>query len=375
MFVPVSKPLLGKEEIKLVTQALVRKEISGFRGSFIKEFEEKFADFCDAKYAATVNSGTTALHLAVAVLGIGPGDEVLVPTMTMMSSFFAVLYTGAKPISVDCDPTTHNIDPALIEEKITRRTKAIMVVHLYGHPVDMDSVLKIARKHKLFVIEDCAEAHGALYKGGKVGSLGDIGCFSFYANKIITTGEGGMITTNNLALYEKAKLLKNLAFGEKHKLMHQAIGFKYQMTNVQAAIGVAQLNKIKKIIKLKRQMAKFYLNNLASIKDIQLPVEKPYAFNVYWMFNIVLKGKLSGKRAFFMDELKKRGVETREDFVPFDEQEIFIKKSLAHKGGCPVASKIGRDGLYLPSGTDIGKNELKYVVNQVKEVVQLLSGE
>ena len=241
MFVPVSKPLLGKAEEKLVLEAVRSGRISGLGGIFIKEFEEKFSDFCGTKYAVTTTSGTTALHLATATLGIRKGDEVLVSTFTNMATFFAVLYQGAKPIPIDSEPRTLNLDPKLLESKITSKTKAIIVVHIYGHPVDMDPVLKIARKHKLFIVEDAAEAQGAEYKSKKVGSLGDIGCFSFFANKIMTTGEGGMITTNSKKLAERARMLKSMAFGKENKFMHQDIGYNYRLTNVQAAIGCGQM--------------------------------------------------------------------------------------------------------------------------------------
>jgi perosamine synthetase len=369
MFVPVSQPLLGENERKYVRDAIEKGDISGLFGDYIKKFEDSFAKFCNVKHAIIANSGTTALHLAVAGLGIGPGDEVLVQSFTNMASFFAVLYQGAKPIPVDSEADTLNIDFRDVERKITKKTKAIMVVHIYGHPVDMDPIMKIAKKHNLFVIEDCAEAHGAEYKGKKVGSIGHIGCFSFYSNKIITTGEGGGLTTNNDELAKRIRSIKNLAFGDVDKFMHKELGFKYQMTNIQAAIGYAQTQKIEKILKIKRDIAKFYLDSLKGIKEIQLPVEKSYAKNVYWMFNIVLRGKLKGKRKWFMDELKKRGVDTREDFVPFNQQEIFLKQGLTKKSDCPIINELYGDGLYLPSGTKISKKELQYVVKQIKEVI------
>jgi perosamine synthetase len=373
MFVPVSQPLLGDIETKYVTDAIKKGDISGLSGTYIKQFEDSFAKYCGVKHMITVNSGTTALHLAIAVLGIGKGDEVLVATFTNMATFFAVLYEGAKPIPIDVDPRTLNIDPTKLEKKITKKTKAIIVVHLYGHPADMDPIMKIAKKHKLYVIEDAAEAHGALYKGKKVGSIGHINCFSFYSNKIVTTGEGGGITTNNDEWNAKARLLKNLAFGEKDKFMHQALGFKFQMTNLQAAVGAAQMTKIDTIIKIKRDMAKAYLKGLAGIPEIQLPVEERYAFNVYWMFNIVLRGKLSGRRREFMTELKKRGVDTREDFVPYNQQKVFIKQGLTKPSDCPVVNTLYDDGLYLPSGTKISKKEIEYVINNVREVVRELT--
>ncbi len=374
MFVPVSKPLIGEIEEQYVGDAIRRKEISGLVGTYLKEFESGFAKFCKVKHAATLNSGTTAIHLAVAALGIGAGDEVLVSTLTNMATFFAVLYQGAVPVPVDSEPETLNIDPALIEAKITSKTKAIIVVHLYGHPADMDPIMEIARRHKLFVIEDAAEAHGARYKDRMVGSIGDIGCFSFYSNKIITTGEGGMVTTNSDELDERMRSIKNLAFGTDNKFMHVAVGFKYQMTNLQAALGAAQLTRIEDIISRKRSLASFYTEAFSQEKDIQTPVEKPYAFNVYWMYNIVLRGALEGKRAAFMEELKKRGVESREDFVPFNQQKIFIDQGIVDPESCPVANRIGANGLYLPSGNDISEEELEYVAKNVVEVAHLLKG-
>jgi perosamine synthetase len=375
MFVPVSKPLLGKEEQDRVNDAICSGNISSYQGGYIKEFEEKFAKFCGVKHAISVSSGTAALHLAVIALGLKKGDEIIVPTLTMMSSIFAPLYEGVKPVPIDIDKKTYNLDPKLIEEKITPKTKAIMVVHLYGHPVDMDLVMNIAKKYKLFVIEDAAEAHGAKYKGKMVGGIGDIGCFSMYANKIITTGEGGMVTTNNDNFAQKIRNIKSLAFGKDQKLMHQDIGYNYRLANLQAAVGVGQLEKINRILKIKRKMSSYYLSNLSDIKDIILPYEAPYAFSVYWMFHIVLKGKLSGRRSEFIKLLKEEGVETREDFVPYHEQNIFIERGLVKGDECPLASKYAKDGLYLPSGTDITAKELKYVSKSVHKVVKKILNE
>ncbi len=372
MFVPVSRPLMGEIEEKYVGDAVRQKEISGLSRQFIPQFESEFAKFCTVKHAATVNSGTTAIHLAIATLGIGKGDEVLVASLTNMATFFAVLYEGATPIPIDSEPDTLNINPALLEAKITPRTKAIIVVHLYGHPCDMDPIMHIARAHNLYVIEDAAEAHGARYNGQVVGSIGDIGCFSFYSNKIITTGEGGMLTTNNDEWAARARLIKNLAFGNENKFMHQAIGFKYQMTNLQAALGAAQMTRVQDIIGRKREIAAYYNNLFAAELDIQTPIEKPYAFNVYWMYNVVLNGALSGKRKRIIDELKKRDIESREDFVPFNQQEIFIAQGIADPASCPVANRLGADGMYLPSGNDISPEELAYTAEQFLAVVRLV---
>jgi perosamine synthetase len=374
MKIPVSRPFIGEEEKELVDEALKRTEISGMAGSFIPRLEDEFAAYCGSKYGVAVSNGTTALHLALATLGIGPGDEVLVDTFTNMASFFAVHYTGATPVPVDIEPDTWNLDPKLIEEKITPATKAIMVVHIYGHPTDMDPVLEIARKHKLFIVEDCAEAHGAEYKGKRVGSLGDIGCFSFYANKILTTGEGGMLTMNDSEYADRARSLRSLAYGKgEQKFMHSAIGFNYRLSNVLAAIGCAQLSKIEETIAHKRKIADFYNKQLGAIQELQLPVEKSYAKNVYWMFQVVLRGSMAGKRKIVMEELNKRGIETREAFMPYNLQEIFIKRGLVRKDDCPVANNIGENGFYLPSGPIMSEEELGFVTDSIEEIISIYS--
>lgn len=373
MHIPVGKPLFGAIEKEYVNDALDRTEISGFSGGYTTKFETAFAEFCGVKEAVTVSNGTTALHLALVALGIKAGDEVLVSTFTNMATFFAVLYQGAIPVPIDSEPDTLNMDPSLLEAKITSRTKAIIVVHIYGHPADMDPILAMAKKHNLYVVEDAAEAHGAEYKGRRTGSLGDIGCFSLYANKIITTGEGGMITTNNKELADKARSLKSLAFGTENKFMHADTGFNYRMTNMQAAFGAAQMTHAEDVINRKRIMAEYYLKHLANIPGLSLPVEKDYAKNVYWMFNILLEGPLSGKRAAFMKGLAERGVESREDFIPFNDQEIYIRQGFTKSEDCPVASNAGREGFYIPSGTDITEEEQEYVVSQIKQVAEALS--
>ncbi|MEK7169274.1 MAG: DegT/DnrJ/EryC1/StrS family aminotransferase [Patescibacteria group bacterium] len=368
MHIPVSRPLIGEEEKKSVMAALDSGEISGNFGKFIGEFENGFAGYSGCSYGVTASNGTTALHLALATLKIGPGDEVLVSTFTNMASFFAVLYTGAKPVPIDIEPDTWNLDPLLIEAKVNSRTKAIMAVHIYGHPADMDPILAIAKKHNLFVIEDAAEAHGAEYNGKKAGSLGDIGVFSFYANKIITTGEGGMLITNKKEYADRARSLKSLAYGSGNKFMHAEVGFNYRLTNIQAALGCAQLKNIETVIRKKREIADFYLKNLKDLADIRLPIEKSYAKNVYWMFHVELKGKLEGKRKEVMEALKDKGIETREAFIPANMQEIFIKQGWTKEGDCPAANRTGKNGFYLPSGPIMSEEELNYVVSSLKEI-------
>lgn len=363
---PVSEPLLDHAEAAYVAGALADGAISGYFGQFLDRFEREFANFCECKHAVAVVNGTAAIHLALAVLDIGAGDEVLVAAYTNMATFFPVLYQGARPIPIDIEPDTWNIDPRLIEAKITSRTRAIIVVHIFGHPVDMDPVVEIAQRHNLYVIEDCAEAHGALYKGRKVGGLGTIGCFSFYANKIITTGEGGMITLNDPALTERARAVKSLAFGRKNKFMHTEIGFNYRMSNLQAAMGCAQMAKIGRLIEMKRDVARRYAERLADVWLLRLPVEKDYARNVYWMYHIVLDPRAPVGRDELMARLAEDGIETRPGFLPFNMQEIFITRGLTELSACPVANEVGTNSFYVPSGPVLADSEIDYVCDRIK---------
>lgn len=367
--IPVSKPIIGEAERLYVNDALDEGAISGLFGKYVDRFEREFAAYSDCDYGISTNSGTTAIQLALHALSIGKGDEVLVSTLTNMATFFSVLYMGAKPVPIDIEQDTLNLDPALLESRVNSRTKAILAVHLFGHPVDMDPVLAIAKKYGLYVIEDCAEAHGALYKGKKVGSIGDAGCFSFYANKIITTGEGGMVTTNNVAVAEKVRSLKGLAFGEVNKFMHKDIGYSYRMTNLQSAIGCAQIERIETIIDKKREIAGFYTKELKGLECLQLPVEKPYARNVYWMYHLILKGKISAKRAQVMKKLLEMGIETREGFLPYNMQEIFISRGMTRPEECPKANEVAMSGFYLPSSPSLTEEELDYVVGSLKLVL------
>lgn len=369
--IPVASPILAPKTIEYVNEALTNIELSGTYGRFIPLFEASFAKFCEAKYATTVSNGTCALHLALAGLGIGPGDEVLVQTLTNMASAFSVSYTGAKPIPVDIDPCTWNIDPNLIERLITKNTKAILVVHIFGHPVDMDAVLAIAQKHNLYVVEDCAEAHGAKYKGRTVGAIGDIGCFSFYANKILSTGEGGMVVTNSESIYKKIVSLKSLAYGSGvNRFMHDDIGFNYRMPNTIAAIGCAQMEIVSEVIDSKRYIANFYSRHFSSLNNIQLPVELNYAFNVYWMYHVVLVGRLAGKRESIMRRLDELGIETRVSFFPMNQQKVYLNSHNFKDTDCPNANLVGSNGFYLPSGPNLSEEDLEYVADCFKLVIQ-----
>ena len=367
--IPVCTPLLGEAEVRNVNDAMAQGAISGFFGDYLPVFEEGFAEFCECPHGVAVNSGTTALHLALATLGIGSGDEVLVSTLTNMATFFAVLYQGGVPVPIDIETDTWNLDPTLLEARVTSRTKAIIVVHLFGHPVDMDPVMDVAGRHGLAVIEDAAEAHGALYKGRKVGGIGDIGCFSFYANKILTTGEGGMLTLKDPKLAERARSLKSLAFGQNNKFMHADLGFNYRLTNLQAAIGCAQLERGEDIIDRKRATAARYTGLLRDQELLQLPVEKSYARNVYWMYHVALLGGAAARRAEVMRSLAAQGVETREGFVPANQQEIFQGQGWPTPDDCPKANVAGATGFYLPSGPTLTESEVRQVAAALGEIL------
>lgn len=369
VFIPVSQPYIGIEEEENIKQAMKEKAISGFFGEFLIKFEEKFAGYIGTKYAISCSSGTTAIHLALASLSFKQGDEILIASLTNMATFFPALILGLKPIPVDIEPDTLNINPALIEKLVTAKTRAIIVVHLFGHPVDMDPILEVAKKYSLVVIEDCAQAHGATYKNKKVGSIGDIGCFSFYANKIITTGEGGMITTNKEEIYLKAKSLKSLAFGAKNKFMHSDIGYNFRMTNIQAAIGCAQLEKIHYIIERKRANAQYYTDQFKYVRSLQLPVEKSYAHNVYWMYHVALQGEYFRMRPEVMEQLKQLGIETREGFVPYNMQEFALSKGWVNGEECPRANDYASRCFYLPSSPSLSSEELEYVAKSLKSIV------
>lgn len=371
-FLPITAPLLGEREIRYVVAALEAGEISGAYGRFRDRFEREFAKYCGCSHGIATSSGTTALHLALASLGIGPGDEVLVSTLTFMSTFFAVLYQSATPIPVDITEDTWNLDPDLLEGLVNSRTKAIIVVHLYGNPADMEPIMKFARRHHLHVIEDAAEAHGAIYKGDKVGSIGDVGCFSFFANKIVTTGEGGMVTTNNADIAERARSLCSLAYGQERKFMHIDIGFNYRLSSLQAALGCAQLERIEEVIENKRRVARFYNEHLSELSEIQLPIEKPCTRNVYWMYHIVLRGLRAKNRDRVMQLLLERGIETRAAFIPYNRQEVFIHRGLTQPDLCPIANRIADTGLYLPSSPTLSAEELRFVAENLRDVLRQL---
>jgi perosamine synthetase len=365
--IPVCEPLLSGKELEYVTDCLKTNWISS-QGKYVEQFERSFAAYCGCEHGISTTSGTTALHLALASSGIGPDDEVIVPAFTMISTAFAIIYTGAKPVLVDAEPETWNIDTSKIEQKLTRRTKAILPVHIYGHPCDMEPIIKIAQKYRLYVIEDAAEAHGAEYKGKKAGGIGNVGCFSFYANKIITTGEGGMVVTNDQSIAEKARALKDLAFSRQRRFLHTDVGFNYRMTNIQAAIGLAQFEKIDQYVGMRRENAYLYNRLLKDTSGITLPPEKEWAKNVFWMYSILINDKFGMSRDELIGRLRKQEIDTRTFFIPLHEQPVFQNMGLFEGEKYPVAEELGRRGLYLPSSSGLTEDQIKHVCQAIGKV-------
>jgi len=369
--IPVFEPSLGQEEFDAVTQALRDGEISGSFGCCLPEFERQFAEYCGCKQAVAVSSGTTALHVAADVAGIGPGDEVLVSASTNIATALAVHHRGARVIPVDSESETWNLDLDLVEGLIGPRTKAIIPVHLYGHPVDMDRLNEIARRHRLLVIEDAAEAHGATVRGRKVGTFGDMACFSFYANKIITTGEGGMVTTNSDAFAEKLRLLRNLAF-TKPRFWHEHAGYNFRMTGLQAALGIAQLGKIERFIEEKRRIARTYNHLLASVPGVQCPAELPWARNVYWMYAIVLQPAFGIARDELVRRLADDGIESRTFFCPMNQQPCLSPPDGRAMPACPVAERLWECGLYLPSSCNLSVATIHFICERIAAAAQAI---
>jgi len=363
--IPVFEPVIGEEEINAVVAALRRGEISGTFGTTIPQFEQEFAEYCGCKYGVAMNSGTSALHLAAAAAGVGPGDEVLVSASTNIATALAAVHNGAIPVPVDAEDVTWNLNLDLIESLITPKTRAIIPVHLYGHPVDMVRLTKIARQHNLVVIEDCAESHGATCRGRMTGSFGDMGCFSFYANKVITTGEGGTVITNDESLAERLRLLRNLGF-TKPRFWHEVAGYNFRMTGYQAAMGLAQLHKIDHVIAEKRRVAHTYSHYLQDIPGLQLPVELDWAFNVYWMYAIVVKPEFGLTRDQLVEALWADGIQTHTFFCPMNQQPVLQSLPGFRDVPCPVADRLWETGLYLPSACNLSEQTIKQIAGSIR---------
>lgn len=365
--IPVNEPLLDGHELQYVSDCVTSGWISS-AGKYISDFERKWADYCGMKHGISVCNGTIALELAVEILDFPGGSEIILPDFTIISCAQAITKAGCVPVVVDCDPDTWCMDVSRIEAAITPKTKAIMPVHIYGHAVDMDPLLNLAGKYNLKIIEDAAEVHGAEYKGKKCGGFGDVSCFSFFANKIITTGEGGMILTNSDKLAEKLQSYRNLCFQSRQRFLHEEIGHNFRFTNIQAALGLAQLERIEKFVERKREMARMYDEGLASL-PVQLPVEKPWAKNVYWMYGLIIDEKTGLTAKDLAVRLNEKGIETRPFFLGMHEQPVFRKAGLFQDVSLPITERISRYGLYLPSGQAITDSQINDVIAALQSIL------
>lgn len=368
--IPVNEPLLDGNEKKYLLECIDSGWISS-EGPFVKKFEENFRLTVGRKHAIAVSNGSTALDAAVASLGLRAGDEVLLPSFTIISCAAAIVRAGLVPVAIDANPKTWNMDVAKIEEAITPRTKAIMVVHIYGLPSEMDQILEIATRYRLKVIEDAAEMHGQTYRGRSCGSFGDVSTFSFYPNKHITTGEGGMIVTDSDEVAARCSSLRNLCFIPERRFLHNELGFNMRLTNLQAALGVAQLERLNEFVLKKRLMGSQYNELLQGIPGLQLPIAKTeYAENIYWVYGVVLTEDVDFDAVEAMSRLSRMGIGTRPFFWPMHEQPALRKMGFFSKAHCPVSENIARRGFYLPSGLALNIEQIKVVAESVREVIK-----
>lgn len=368
-FIPVCEPFLNGNEEEYVSDCIKTGWISS-SGKYVSAFEKAFAKYSECEYGVAVCNGTVSLHLALAALGIKEGDEVIIPSFTMIASAFAVCYTGAKPVFIDADKDTWNIDVTKIEEKITSKTKAIMPVHIFGNPCNMDEIARIGGKYNLFIVEDAAEAHGATYKDKKVGSFSDIASFSFFANKNLTTGEGGMVVTNNKEYYDKCRCLKNMSFSldAPRVYQHDFIGFNYRMSNIHAAIGLAQVEKANEYRNMRIMNNRLYREFLKDIDGIAFQTDEKDAINVCWMNAILLEPKKYGRtKEELIEYLKENGVDTRLLFTGMHKQKSLKDFGCDMRGEYPVTDSLTQNGLYLPSASSLEVEQIQYVCKLIKE--------
>jgi len=347
-----------------VTDAIKSGWVSSL-GKYIDIFEERFAQYCNTKYAVATSNGTTALHLTLVSLGVTVDDEVIIPDLTFVATASAVKYIGAKVVTVDIDKDTLCISPDAIIKAITSKTKVIIPVHLYGHPADMEEINKIAKEYGLFVIEDAAEAHGAEVNGKKVGGLSDAGVFSFYGNKIITSGEGGMITTNDEELYKKMQYLRDHAMSKEKRYWHTEVGFNYRMTNLQAALGVAQFERIDELLDRKKNIFEWYQEGLKDIKGIRLNRQEFWAKNVYWMVCLEIDGYQESQRDEFIQKLKAKNIDSRPYFYPVSDMPMYEGVNT------PITHKVSQRGLNLPSYFDLTKEQVEYICKEIKKEIKV----
>jgi perosamine synthetase len=368
--IPVNEPLLDGNEQKYLIECIKTGWVSA-EGPFVTQFEAQFANRVDRQYGIAVSNGSGALDIAIAALGIGRGDEVILPTFTIISCAAAIVRAGATPVVVDADPLTWNMATDQIEAKITPQTRAIMVVHIYGLPVDMHPISNLASKYGLSIIEDAAEMHGQTYRDRPCGSFGDLSTFSFYANKHITTGEGGMVVTDDPQLAERCRSLRNLCFESQQRFVHQELGWNLRMSNLHAAVGVAQLERLDEFVARKRSMGKRYTELLADIPGIELPLAKTdYAENIYWVYGIVLTDEVPFDAKIVMQKLAAERIGTRPFFWCMHEQPIFAKTGLFAGVSCPVAERLARRGFYLPSGMALTESQIDRVSSSLREILK-----
>jgi perosamine synthetase len=367
-FIPVNQPLLDGNEKKYLNECIETGWISS-EGPFVGEFENKFSNYVDRKFGVAVANGSAALDIAVAALDIGVGDEVILPTHTIISCAASVVRAGAVPKVVDSDPITWNMDVKQVEVKITKKTKAIMVVHIFGLPVDMDPVLKLANKHNLKIIEDAAQMIGQEYRGRPCGSFGDLSTFSFYPNKHITTGEGGMIVTNSPDLAARCRSFRNLCFQPKKRFVHEKLGWNYRMTNLQAALGLAQLEKIDRHIEIKRNTGIKYNEMLRDIRELERPPsDQEYARNIFWVYGLILSDSVAFDAETAMKRMASMNIGTRPFFWPMHEQPVFRKMGLFDNKSYPMAERMARRGLYIPSGMALTEKQIECVSDVLHEI-------
>lgn len=364
--IPVCEPYITAHDIELVNDALASGWISS-AGKYLDQFEQRWAAYCGMPFGIAVSNGSTALDIAVDLLDLEAGDEVIMPTFTIISPAQSVVRAGGVPVLVDSDSASWQMDVGQIEAKITSRTKSILVVHIYGHPADMDPIMALAEKHGLTVIEDAAEVHGAKYKGLPCGGIGHISTFSFYANKLVTTGEGGMVMTKSREHADHARSLRNLCFQPGRRFYHEELGYNDRLTNVQAAMGVGQIERIEDTVSRKREIAQKYSEAFSGVPAIQLPIEMPWARNVYWVYGMVLGNERDTDAVQMMTQLRARGIETRPFFLGMHEQPVFHKMGLFCGERYPVAERLALKGFYLPNGLTITDGQIAEVIEAVRE--------
>jgi perosamine synthetase len=366
--IPVCQPVITARDREFVNDALSSGWISS-AGKYLDQFERQWAEFCGMPHGIAVSNGSTALDIAVGLLELAQGDEVIMPAFTIISPAQSVVRAGGIPVLVDSDPVDWQMDVGKIEERITPRTRAILVVHMYGHPADMDAIMALADQYKLTVIEDAAEVHGAEYKGRRCGGIGHISTFSFYANKLITTGEGGMVLTRSKVHAEHARSLRNLCFNPERRFIHTELGYNFRLTNVQAAMGVGQMERLSGTIARKRAIACTYDSAFSALPFVQLPAEMPWAHHVYWVYGIVLGKERATDAIQVMTALRARGIETRPFFLGMHEQPVFNHMGLFNGETYPVAENLSRRGFYIPNGLGLSASEQETVINSVREVL------